>query len=156
MAENNDPASFHFEVRIAGSEFAAGAAADASFEEASGIAVDKETTDAGEGEENKFVHRVPTPSHPANLVLKRGVIKASSALAQWTTEITQDGLSTPIKTQPLVVALVDQAGSLLASWTFRDAYPVKWIVAAFDAKDTDIAVEAVEFAYRSSERNAGQ
>jgi phage tail-like protein len=149
----NYPAGFRFEVRIATSAVVAGVAADASFEEVSGIAVDLAVAEGGE---NRFAHRLPTPSKPANLMLKRGVMKASFLLAQWTTETVGKGLGAAIQTQPLLVTLVDQAGAALVSWTFADAYPVKLTVAQFGFKDSDIAVDAVEFAYRSMERSVGQ
>jgi phage tail-like protein len=152
----NYPASFRFEARIATSEVAVGAAADASFEEVSGIAVDIVAADAGEGGENKFAHRLPTPSKHSNLVLKRGVMKPSSLLAQWTSESVGNGLSAPIQTQPLLVTLVDQSGSPLVSWTFADAYPLKLSVARLPSKDGDMLVDSVEFAYRSMERSVGQ
>jgi phage tail-like protein len=147
------PASFHFEVRIATSGAAAGAAADASFEEVWGIAVDMAAAEGSEGGENKFVHRLPTPSKHSNLVLKRGVMKPSSLLAQWTSESVGNGLSAPIQTQPLLVTLVDQSGSPLVSWTFADAYPLKLSVARLPSEDGDMLVDSVEFAYRSMERN---
>jgi phage tail-like protein len=149
MSEINYPVSFRFEVRVAEAALAAGTAADASFEEVSGLSVEVETSSA---EENRFVHRLPAGPTHANLVLKRGVMKVDSLLAEWTRGALEGGLSAEIETRTVVVTLVSLDGAPVASWTCLDAYPVRMSVDEFTAKDDDIVVETIEFAYRSVER----
>jgi phage tail-like protein len=148
MSEINSPVSFRFEVRVAEAALAAGTAADASFEEISGLSVEVETSSA---EENGFVHRLPAAPTHANLVLKRGVIKADSLLADWTRGTLEGGLSVGINTRTVVVTLVSLEGASIASWTCLDAYPVRMSVDEFTSRDDDIVVETIEFAYGSVE-----
>src|SRR5205807_27706 len=76
---------FHFGVWVDGvsGSSANGTAADASFQEVSGLKVELGYEEVVEGGENRFVHRLPKPATPGNLVLKRGVVIETSRLARW-------------------------------------------------------------------------
>ena len=143
MALYYPPVSFHFEVKIAG----AADANDASFAEASGLDAERGIMEVVEGGENRFVHRLPDRGRYANLVLKRGVMVASSALFDWCRESLESDLGKALKPREIDVSLLDPDGSPLISWNFNKAWPVKWSVGTLNAKENEVAIETLEFSY---------
>jgi phage tail-like protein len=58
------------------------------------------------------------------------------------------GLGSPIQTRVLNVYLLGSEGQPLVTWTFQNAWPVKWEVGALDASDTtSFLIETLEIAY---------
>ncbi len=148
MADYYPPVSFYFEARIAGQS----GDVDASFAEVSGLDAEREVAEIKEGGENRFAHRVPGRAGHGNLVLKRGLMLASSALFDWCKTVLEDDLDSAIETKDISVSLLSPDGSPLITWNITRAWPVKWQVAAFKAKDNEIAMETLELAYAQIER----
>lgn len=137
------PVAFYFDVKIAGSS----GANDSSFSEASGLDAERSVIEVAEGGENRFTHRLPDRGRYGNLVLKRGVMVASSGLFDWCSQTLESDLSKTIKPKDIDVSLLDTQGSPLITWNFKNTWPVKWSVGNLDAKENEVAIETLEFSF---------
>src|SRR5579863_7692652 len=86
------PVSFYFDVRIAGMK----TSGDTSFAEADGLEAELGVLEIKEGGENRFSHRLPDRATHGKLTLKRGVMIASSDLAQWCKSTIESDFSQPL------------------------------------------------------------
>lgn len=136
------PAAFHFKVSFSGIS----GAADASFQEVSGIGAKLETEALTEGGENMHVHQLPAKVTHNNLVLKRGVAPIDSELVTWCQDTMLGGFS-QIRPKIVHVHLLDKNLQTLHGWAFANAYPVNWTLGAFDAQKNEVAVETIELCY---------
>ena len=148
--------SFYFSVNITGMD-----REDSAFLEASGFGTDREVQEIVEGGENRYVHRLPTRVKHGNLVLKRGFVSRSTALFSWCKTTMESDLQMAIRPRDIKVSLLDLSDSPLVSWDFIRAWPVKIDVSNFNAKESEIAVETLEFSYAYLKRgfvggNVGQ
>jgi len=133
---------FHFVVAIGGMS-----AADASFAEVSGLDVERNTIDVFEGGENRFVWKLPDRSRQANIVLKRGLVNEGTLLFAWCKRSLERDLgSAALETRDIDVSLLDESGAPVITWNVPRAWPVKWSVAPFNAVESSVAVETLEFA----------
>ena len=148
MADYYPPVAFSFSVSIGANT----TGVDASFAEASGLEAEMGTVDLSEGGENRFTHKLPMRASHPNLVLKRGVMVAHSALFKWAKEVLEGSLATQIKPQTVLVSLLDQTGAPMLGWSLDKAWPIKWSVAGFNAKESSIAMETLEFSYAAMTR----
>ncbi len=137
------PVAFYFKVTFQNSF----GITDTSFQEVSGISTEMNTEDIEEGGENRFVHKVPKGMKHGNLVMKRGVADINSPLIKWCLKVLEGDLGEAIIPQTIEVALLDETGSAVRSWSINNAYPVKWEIDSLDAKKNDIVIETLEFAY---------
>ena len=156
------PGAFYFQVAIAGTPTSPwnAQAVDGSFQEVSGLDREMEYEEVREGGENRFAHRLPKRGRHPNLVLKRGLVAITSPLADWAEETLTSLLGLPIRARTVQVMLLGrgnagQDASPLITWTFSQAYPVKWLTAPLNASDSAIAVETLELAYTRVERKRG-
>jgi phage tail-like protein len=148
------PRNFHFSVTVIG----AGAGsqqpdADASFQEIAGMQARMEVETVVEGGENRFAYRLPRYVNYSNLVLKRGLVPNGSALTRWAAEALGGGLALPIETKDLKISLLNDKGTPMASWTFQRTYPLRWELAAFNSKGSEVLIETLELAYNYFFRN---
>jgi len=150
QANATPPSAFHFVVSIG----SAPRDADCWFREVSGIAAELELESVVEGGENRFVHQLPKSVKHLRLVLKRGVAPSDSRLVSWCREVLEGGPGQPITTQLLRVSMLDETGQPLRTWSFADAFPVKWEVEPFNATKNEVAMEKVEISYLASKREA--
>jgi len=147
------PPGFYFEVTVLGSPSSPWprTAIDGSFQEISGIERELDVDEVREGGENRFTHRLPKRGKHGNLVLKRGLVSESSALANWAEATIGSDFSEPIKPRTLLVTLLSAEHELIV-WTFSNAYPVKWVTSSFNSTENNIAVETLEMAYAAVKR----
>ncbi len=138
------PPAFAFVVTLVSSSTTG---IDAAFQEISGVDPHIEIEEVTEGGLNAYVHQLPGVTKHSNLVMKRGYVTQSSALAEWAAATVGSSLGTPIRPQVLKVDLIGANGQPLVGWTFQNAWPVKWEVGPFDAKRNDVLTETMEFAY---------
>lgn len=136
---------YYYAVRLAS---AAVTDPDASFKEVSGLSVELAVEELGEGGENRFKHRLPTGAKYTNLVLKRGLLVASSPFFQWCSATLQGNLVQAIVPSGIIVVLLDQNGAPLKTWSVVNAWPVKWSVSDFNAMDGQVVIETLEIAYQ--------
>jgi phage tail-like protein len=142
------PPAFSFGVYIAGSGSSAQQPVlDAAFQEVSGVESHVTVEEVPEGGQNAYVHQVPGVTKHGNLVLKRGYMTKDSRFARWSAQTVGSSLGTPIVTQVVNVCLLGATGQPVVTWTFSNAWPVKWEATGFNAKSNDVLIESIELAY---------
>lgn len=146
------PPAFAFTVAIAGSSSRGQTAIDAAFQTVSGIDPKVEIEEVQEGGVNSYGHQLPGVTKHSNLVLKRGYVRQSSTLAQWAEQTVGSALGSAIQTQVLIVSLLGPTGRPLVTWTFDNAWPVKWEVGQLDSKSNHVLTESLEVAYTTVTR----
>ncbi|MDW3211152.1 MAG: phage tail protein [Reichenbachiella sp.] len=137
------PPSFYFRLSFSGIS----GQADAGFQEASGISTQIETEEVVCGGENRFKYKLPKTIKSENLILKRGLVTTSSQLAAWCKDTLTSDLGTVIQTKSIMLSLLGAEGKPLMSWSFVNAYPVKWSVSDFKSQENSLSIETLEFAY---------
>ncbi|KUR72078.1 phage tail protein [Novosphingobium sp. FSW06-99] len=143
------PPAFAFSVGVssASSPVLSGSI-DAGFQDVSGIDSSVEIVELVEGGLNTHVHQLPGVTKHSNLVLKRGYVTQKSALADWAEQSVGSTLGSPIVTQTISVFLLDANGNALVTWTFLNAWPVKWEVGPFDSTNSSkVLTQSLEIAY---------
>jgi phage tail-like protein len=143
------PVAFHFSVTFADE---ASPKTRMAFQEVSGLEAGLDVETVTEGGGNQFVHKLPKQVKHPNLKLKRGLSSMDSAIVKWCKSTLEDSFAEPITTKSIVVELLDETGTPVASWSVQNAYPVKWSVGAFDAMKNDLAIEAIELSYTTVTR----
>lgn len=116
----------------------------AEFSECSGLEMTVKVDEVREGGQNGFVHRLPGRVEYGNLTLRRGYA-VSNELFKWI--VSAMSQTRPLVKQTVTVTLVNQAGEDVVSWTFVEAYPVKWTGPSFKAGENAIALESLEIAH---------
>jgi phage tail-like protein len=112
------------------------------FTQVTGFSSQTDVLEYPEGGRNDFVHRLPTRVKQGNITLKRGVITSEKTLIEWYTKTTQ----TPQVTT-LVIHLDDTEAKRVRTWSFRNAYPVKWTGGDLNAGGTEFLTESLEIAH---------
>lgn len=126
-----------------------------SFHEVSGLEVSIETEDIQEGGQNSYTHKLPGRMSWPNITLKRGITKQDSLL-KWLNESSGEKFSSngnKLVRKSAAITLVDRTGTRLRSWSFIDAYPVKWTGPSFAATSTDAANEELEITHHGFRAN---
>jgi len=143
------PPKFYFSVSLLGSGTASASVTsiDASFQEVSGIEAEFGVEEIAEGGENRYVHRLPKQAKYPPLVLRRGVVTKSSALGEWVSATLNSTLSGPIVPQNLMVLLLGPDANPLLSWTFSNAWPLKWVTSSLNSSENEVLIESLEFSY---------
>ena len=136
------PVSSYFRVVIDGLATA--------FNEVSGIDTTVESERVVSGGDDSHCYYVPTKKTYGDLVLKRGMLKVIDPFFLWCKEC----INAPLKTgriQPklIVVMLLDESDCPVASWTFSEAYPIKWKIQPLNAEKSEVAIESVTLKYYS-------
>jgi len=131
------PVAFHFSVSFGVS------AGETQFREVTGIESSLETITFKEGGENRFHHTLPVRAKYPNLVLKRGMLR-DSAVAAWCRDAIEN---LNIKPSTVLVALLNENHEPLATFSFINAWPVKWNISGLDAEKNAILVESMELSY---------
>src|ERR1700694_4444117 len=131
------PVAFHFGVSLLGeNDTPIGTPNDASFQEVSGIRVEFGNEEVAEGGQNQFVDRLPAPA----------------PFADWVSRTLASYLAKPIELRNLMVTLKNEIEKPLITWTFTNAYPVRWEVSPMNAMESAVFTETMELAYHYFER----
>ena len=111
------------------------------FTEVSGLSAEVEFQTYNEGGNNEFVHHLPTRVKYPNLVLKRGITD-EDALLRWfkKTHVGADR-------QQVTVTMLSADSKPVRTWSFANAYPVKWTGPQFNVGQSAVATEALEIAH---------
>ena len=149
MAGYYPPVGFHFKVEFG---FLANETKDISFQEVSGLGAEVSTEEFQEGGENRFSHRLPTRAKYSNLVLKRGLV-TDSKLINWVKNAVENieanpGTPEEEPTEVNVTLLDEEHQPLADTYSFVNAWPVKWSVSDFKAMDNSIVIETLELSYQ--------
>ena len=141
MAAYYPPVGFHFRVHFSGIN---STTTDAQFQEVGGLTAEVGVEELQVGGENRFSYRLPTRAKYANLILKRGMLK-NSGLIEWFRQAIE---RFEFKPADINVELLNEESNTLASWNFKQAYPVKWVISDFKALENALVVETIELSYQ--------
>jgi len=138
-----DPSpSFRFHVEIQGVEVA-------RFSECSGLDFETEIFEYKEGGLNSHVHRFPGRWKFGNLTLKKGIATDGQTLYDWVQDMVKKANTGQFTTHNVTITLYDLKGEkALRTWTFQDAYPMKWSSSALSADQNAIAIETLVLAHQ--------
>ena len=140
---NYPPVGFYFTIALSNEA----GASESSFQEVNGISTDIETASIDSGDENRFRYKLPKQTGYSNLVLKRGLLSSDSELLNWVQNCLTAGLTDQIEVKPLFVKLLDNNYDIIRSWTFENAYPIKFTIGSLIANARELAVDSIEFSY---------
>jgi phage tail-like protein len=113
------------------------------FAEVTGLGFEADVESFREGGYNGHERQLPgAVKASARLVLKRGMGDAQE-LWDWFNNVAGGRL----QRRDLSVLLVDADRSELRRWKFTRACPVKWSVSDLRAKNSEVAIEALEFVH---------
>lgn len=119
------------------------------FMEVGGLTVESETEPLVEGGQNGFTRQLPGRLKYVNLTMKRGITQ-SDALIEWFSATSGEGFTkagNKVTLRDCAVVLLGPGGKRLRSWTFKNAFPVKWTGPSFAATATDFPTEELEIAH---------
>ena len=125
-----------FQVKIEGEDITIG-----EFAECTGLSLEYDVFEYQEGGEQRFVHKFRGGLKYPTLVLKRGVTY-EEALLKWFFERKDRGHRGTI-----TLNLLGDDGKQVRTWSFAQAFPVKWSGPSFNAKSTNVATETLEIAH---------
>ena len=61
--------------------------------------------------------------------------------------LLMETLAAKISTKNIILKLNNENGIAIKTWSFVNAWPVKWNVAELKLLNNEIAIESIEFAY---------
>lgn len=126
----------HFEVKLPSLHVKVG-----FFTQVQGMSATVDVLEYMEGGVNDHVHKLPSRIKQGNLTLKRGLTSEGALLAWFQKSV--------VKADPtdMSLTLYDSGGQRVQSWSFAQAYPVKWTASDLNAGGTEIMTETLEIAY---------
>ena len=117
-----------------------------AFNECRGLSMEYDVFEWAEGGNNEFVHHLPGRVRYPYLSLSSGMVD-NDALQKWFgTTGTQPEL------KEVTVELTTQDGSAKRSWTFADAYPIKWTGPNIAAHGAGLATESLDIVHSGLKR----
>jgi phage tail-like protein len=111
------------------------------YTEVSGLTAEIEVMTYNEGGRNDSVHKLPTRMKHPNLVLKRGVTTVKD-LEAW----LEDSFMGPTRKE-ITLTMYNQRLDKIRTWSFKNAYPVKWTGPSFNSGQNAVATEAIEIVH---------
>ena len=111
------------------------------YTEVSGLTAEIETMSYNAGGRNDAVHKLPTRMKHPNLVLKRG-LTVTSDLEKW----VEDSFMGPARKE-ITLTMYNQQLEKIRTWSFKNAFPVKWTGPQFNAGQNTVATEAIEIVH---------
>ncbi len=140
--------AFYFSVKFQGDP----AIDEVAFQEVAGLAAKMEMETVTEGGVNDRRLQLPKGMSHDNVVLKRAMMPREGAFGKWIHETMEGGLAKPIVPRNLEIALLDENGAPVSSWTCAGAWPVKWNAESFNSQKNELAVESIELTYTTLTR----
>jgi phage tail-like protein len=110
--------------------------------EVAGIEVDIAVVETREGNQLSSAQKQPGQASYPNLVLRRP-LTGDLSLWQW----LQQTISGAPSAKNVTVRLLNSQESPALTWSFRNAFPVKWTGPALNALSSDVAIETLELAH---------
>lgn len=141
MFANQFHSGFRFTVSV--NDIEAGA-----FTECTLPSLQVETLDIKEGGQNAYVHKLPVRVSAGTLTLRHGIVKGS-ALFQWYMLVLNGHIDKAMR--QVTITMYDVSHAPLATWNFRDAYPVKWTGPTLKSDDNAVAIESIEIVHHGFE-----
>jgi phage tail-like protein len=139
------PVSYNFSVRIASSDF--NKLEDTYFSEISGISAELEVEEKRCGGISDLVFHLPKSTKGSRVTLKRALAPINSDIIKWCFNTINNDI-TKIVTKEVIISLLDRdTGKPVMTWVFHNAFPVKWSMGDFDAKESRLAIESIELVF---------
>ncbi|MCL6258083.1 phage tail protein [Aquiflexum sp. TKW24L] len=144
------PIAFYFEIVFIGN---GNSKMDSSFQEVSGLKETIETTEKKEGGDNVFVHQIPKSINYQDIVLKRCLSK-SEDLEKWCRDTIENFEFKPMEIKLRLLSSKSEAVEganipiQLAAWSFEQAFPISWGLAAVGSGKNEFAIETLTLKYR--------
>lgn len=135
--------SFRFAVAVDGINFAA-------FTEFTLPTLTVKTDDITEGGLNTHIHYLPVRVTVGSATLKHGVASDFSLL-NWYMQVLNGDIAAA--TRQITVTMFDGARVPLMTWTFREAYPVKWSGPSLKTDGNSVGIEEIEFVHHGFDIN---
>lgn len=129
--------SLRFDFRIDGVQIA-------EFTAVEGLTAEYVIKTYEEGGQNDYIHQLPGRIKYSNVKLTRAVDRGSKALAAWFSALGK-GLPVPRRTAT-VIAYNDNM-DIVAEWSLREVYPVRYTGPSFSAESGKVATETLELAH---------
>ena len=114
----------------------------AGFRECSGLDSSTDVVEYREGNEGRTPRKLPGLVKFSNITLKWGTT-SDSELLDWRQQVA-DG---EIERKNGSVVMIDDTGTEIVRYNFRDAWPMKWTGTAFNATTNEVAIESLEIAH---------
>ena len=140
MANHHPPLGFYFLVEFQG---LGGGREDTLFQGVSGLEARFSTDSYREGGENRFQHTLPNLTEYSTLILRRGLLK-DSTIIEWCQTALENLIIEP---KNIIIKLLNKEHKPLMTWNIVNAWPLSWAVSEFDAEQSAIVVETLEFNY---------
>ena len=135
------PTGFHFKVEILDLQLTDN---DIRFMDVGGLSLELATEERIEGGQNRFIQKFPKPVKYTELTLKRGLLN-DTAIFPWVKDCIENF---DIKPKNVDVTLLNDEHQPLRTWHLVNAYPTKWNVSDFSAKNNAIVVESMQLFYQ--------
>lgn len=103
-----------------------------------------ETQEIKEGGQNTFVHKRPVRVTVSSATLKHGVAKDFSLL-NWYMDVLKGDIKSA--TRQVTVTMFDSLSVPVMTWSFREAYPVKWSGPSLKSDGNSVGIEELEFVH---------
>jgi phage tail-like protein len=126
--------NYYFQIEVPGLDTVIG-----TFSQCSGLELQFDVYEYQEGGNNDFVHQLPGPVRYPNLVLT-GVVTDQDALFRWF-------WATHTKAERKEITLTLKSRDKSRSWTFADAFPVRWVGPQLEAGGNHVGTETLEIAH---------
>ena len=112
-----------------------------TFNQCRGLNMEFDVFEWAEGGNNEFIHHLPGRVRYPYLTLDNGVTD-STALQEWFWATREQA-----QLKEVTIQLKSQDGELSRSWTFADAYPIKWSGPTIAAHGAGVASESLDIAH---------
>jgi phage tail-like protein len=124
---------------------------DTYFSEISGISAELDVEEKREGGMNDWVYFLPKGTKGSRITLKRGLASIDSELIKWCFDTIHFD-KTQVTPKQMVISLLDKnPDEPRMVWAFYNVIPVKWAMADFNAKESNVAIESLELVFSSME-----
>jgi phage tail-like protein len=132
--------NFRFRLEIGG-------IGEAHFSEVTGFDITTDAIDYREGDDERFVRKLPGLNKYGNVTLKRGITD-SMDLYKWYSDLTEG----KIARQSVAIVVIDEEGKDKARFEIREAWPCKYDPMDLNAKGNDVSIETLELANEGVKR----
>lgn len=145
MARKDPLRNFRFRVEIDN-------VTRAGFSEVSGLEATTEAVDYREGTDAPHVRKLSGLSKFSNVTLKAGLAVGAGALElfRWHSDVASGQLAN--NRRQVAIVIQDEAGADQARFVVSEAWPVKYVASALNAKSNEVIIEALELANEGIER----
>ena len=121
----------------------------AGFGEVSGLEAKTEVMEYSEGGLNTHTHKLPGRTSFGNVTLKRGAGNQDD-FWDWFNGLAA-GSQTKSSKKSVSIVHYNEKNEEVRRWNLTGAFPVKWSGPAFNASQSQVAIESLELAYAEFE-----